>query len=158
MCKTSHRKQVFGDLDALVGDEAQLRARTAAVAPRRFGIWPKRWRNVCNDLFLVLRRAGLGAQRIKDLSVSPAWAAMLALVPDKYHQDNLLPFARFCSGRGIGPAQVSDAVIPAYQEARAAEGVRKDWTSARPPCGCGTAPWTRCPASRRSVSRRWCAG
>jgi len=65
------------------------------------------------------------------VALLPAWEKLLAQLQDPSTRYRLLPFMRFCSGAGIEPGAVDEAVLDRYFEHRSRVTTRKSDNAAR---------------------------
>ena len=93
-----------------------LRRMLAEAHPATVGMSAKRFANIRADLMAALRLAqplwpeaeGIG------MSLSPSWRALHAICPTPEARWRLPRFMRWCSSRGIAPAQVDLAVLKQF--------------------------------------------
>jgi integrase len=101
--------------EAVPCEVAWLNARLFQRPPASFGIGARRFRNVMSDLRAVLRRLGLHAERgYGEVGLPEAWRDLLGGIRHPAQRAGLRAFARFCAGRSLGPAEISDQVLAAY--------------------------------------------
>lgn len=102
-------------LDTLPVEPIALRALLHNVTAAQMGFRPGRWRNIRSLLSAALEHAGLIAVPARlEQNPSARWAALLAQLtafPTRFRMGRL---ARFCTGQGIPPEQVDDAVLAAF--------------------------------------------
>jgi integrase len=95
-----------------------LGPRLARVVPTAHGLHPSRWANVRSLLGKALQLAGcdlLPARTVAPLD--PAWRELANRLEVKALQIGLSRLMRFCSGQGIPPEAVDDAVLARFREA-----------------------------------------
>jgi integrase len=108
--------KAFGrPLDELSAHPAELRARLAGFAPTMAGLTKTRWRNALSLLRGALKSAGLTWMAARSRApLAPAWTALIRLFDGKHQAIPLCRLARYCSARGIAPADVDDTVFQAF--------------------------------------------
>jgi len=106
--------QIPADLPA---DAALLRRRMKDLSAPAVGLSSVSWRNAKSLVGKALALAGITivAGRAKT-ALMPEWRALLAQASDacRYRLSRL---ARYCSGRGLGPVAVDDAVMAGFGQA-----------------------------------------
>ena len=92
-----------------------LRARLKGFSPAMADLSPARWRNIQSLTRFALKQAGVlqvpGRYREP---LSPAWAALFALITDHRTRSGLSRFARYCGAHGIDPQDVDDALMARF--------------------------------------------
>ena len=111
------------DPDHLPAAPADLTPIIASAFPARYRISPKRWQNAVSAIRGLLRDCGLHAPPMKGMPVSPAWAALIALLSRKHHRIVLLGFARWCTDAGFEPGDLTEQVLERYDEFRRTETI-----------------------------------
>ena len=87
-----------------------LHVRLRRVHPAAHGMSKKRFANVKSDALKALAITGCSRERSAWLrKPSPAWAELLARLPDKHDRWRLSQLAQYCSAIGVEPHQVADA-------------------------------------------------
>lgn len=105
---------------------AFLSAKLKGVEPAAVGLTPKRLSTIRSDLIFALRRLGLAGRGNYLVAMSPQWLALWQQLPSKYDHTSMSRLFRFCSGRHIQPAEVTDAVMDAFEDALRVETLIKD--------------------------------
>lgn len=94
-----------------------LSARLKGFFPAMADLSPARWRNTQSLTRFALKQAGLlqvpGRYREP---LTPAWAALFALITDQRTRSGLSRFARYCGANGIDPQEVDDALMTRFLE------------------------------------------
>lgn len=102
-------------------DPRWLQPRLEKIVPAALGISPKTWSNAQSDARAGLSRFGVVDRRSHRKSdLSPEWRPLWALAiasGDKTLPTALRRLVYFLSGRGVAPAEVTDADALAYREA-----------------------------------------
>ena len=96
--------------DEVEGTYRQIRAAIEDAPHRKGGISRKTKQNLCSSL----RRAfvmGGWFEPLDDVEPSPDWTAAKPLLRSKFERSSLGLFMKFCSRAGIGPEDVTDAVL-----------------------------------------------
>lgn len=90
-----------------------LREQLAQVHPAQAGIKPHRWQTIRSDVTFALTRIGLAPDQPKPkVPLSAEWTELQLRLKVLGHAHwGLSRLARYCNGRGIGPAAVDDAVM-----------------------------------------------
>lgn len=78
------------------------------------GVSPKTLQNLRTNLLAALRHGKARAPRAVPLT--PAWQVLRDGLPDKRMRDGLSRFLRFCSGSGIAPEAVDEAVVASFMD------------------------------------------
>jgi len=90
-------------------------------SPIALGITAKSHQNYRAGLRRILRRLGLLAPVHRREPVSdPAWIALVAALPTRFHPHRLRAFVGFCAERGVAPADVTNATLEVYLRQRQA--------------------------------------
>jgi hypothetical protein len=96
-------------------DVQSVRRRLTSVKPALHGISRGRWANIRSLVNKGLDIAGVERRKGGDRSpVSAAWAAFLAPLPARPLRVAITPFARYCTGLVIDPAQVTQTTFDDY--------------------------------------------
>ena len=83
--------------------------------PATAGIKPGRWANIKSLVLQALALTGCRVMPGRSLHpLTPAWAALMALLPTKYDRAGLSRLMHFCAGQGIPPAAVDQAVFDRF--------------------------------------------
>jgi integrase len=83
--------------------------------PAVVGMAPARWANVRSLLLKALLLSGCKVLPGRALHpLTPAWAALEALLPDRYFRAALSRLLHYCSAQGIAPAAVDQAVFDGF--------------------------------------------
>ncbi len=94
-----------------------LRGRLAAIHPVQAGISEKRLANVKSGLLAAIQiTQTVYRVRIRKRPISPAWKAFLITIEVPWQRWSLSRLARFCSGRGIAPAAMSDEALEDFRK------------------------------------------
>ena len=114
-------------LASIKADMAELRDRLAKLHHVQIGVSEKRVRNAISNVTAALKLSPTGpVTRRRKRQRSPAWQALLASCTQDWERYRLANLATFCSGRGIAPTGVDDAVMAAFREHLDATKLRKD--------------------------------
>jgi integrase len=100
-------------LDVAILSPDALRSTFLNKSARALGLEEKSVRNIRSSLRAVMRRLDIIDER--DTPLTPCWTDLLNKIPTK-RSYGLVGFGRYCSGSGISPDQVTDAVFDAYRE------------------------------------------
>ena len=94
-----------------------LRERLERVHPTQAGIQPHRWETIRSDVAFALKRIGLAPDQPKPRAeLSEIWTAVLSrMTALGLRHWGLSRLARFCDGQRIGPVEVDNAVMAAYE-------------------------------------------
>lgn len=99
-----------------------LRRRFDRLSPGALGVGLARFRNVRSLIKKGLCAAGIPTSGRNYLApLTPDWQTLLDQVKDSYARECLARFARFAGNLGIGPTQVDDGVVQAFQASLTAE-------------------------------------
>ena len=80
--------------------------------PAAAGIAPARWANIKSLVLKALAVTGCKVLPGRSLHpLTPAWAALDALLPDKYFRAALSRLMHYCSAQGIEPNEIDQAVF-----------------------------------------------
>ena len=83
--------------------------------PAAVGISPGRWANIKSLVLQALRLTGCRVLPGRALHpLTPAWTALEALLPTKYHRAALSRLMHYCAGQGIAPDAVDQAVFDRF--------------------------------------------
>ena len=83
--------------------------------PAAAGIGPARWANIKSLVLQGLRLTGCRVLPGRSLHpLTPAWQALEALLPTRYHRAALSRLMHYCSGQGIPPEAVDQAVFDRF--------------------------------------------
>ena len=83
--------------------------------PAAAGIAPPRWANIKSLVLKALAVTGCKVLPGRSLHpLTPAWAALDALLPDKYFRAALSRLMHYCSAQGIEPGDVDQAVFDRF--------------------------------------------
>ncbi len=94
---------------------ADLRARLTGFAPAMAGLSERRWRNALSLTRSALKSAGLARMAARSSApFAPAWTTLIRLFDGKHDAIPLCRLARYCSARGIAPADMDDAAFRAF--------------------------------------------
>ena len=100
-------------------DPRRCLALLHAASPVALGISPASLHNRQAGLRAVLRRLGLLAPAHRREAMStPAWVALLARLPARFHPHRLRAFMAWCDGQGIAPGDVSSGTLAQYLACR----------------------------------------
>jgi integrase len=92
--------------------------RLASAMPAAAGLSQKTLANVRSDFLAAVRTSGIKpALTLAKTPMTPSWRKLMADLSSKRMHIGLSRLARWCSGRGIEPARVSDAVLEQFIEA-----------------------------------------
>jgi hypothetical protein len=99
-----------------------FRQRLKRFHPLTAGLTVKRWQTIKADVGFALRHAGFGRGQPRGLTpLIPEWAAFRDRLSKGRLNWSLSRLARYCSGLGIPPTGVTDAVMPGFLAAMRAE-------------------------------------
>jgi hypothetical protein len=105
---------------------AFVSTKLKGVEPAAAGLTPKRLSTIRSDLIFALRHLGLAGPGTYLIAMSPAWLALWRCLPDKYAHSSMSRLFRYCSGRDISPADITDDVMGAFEDALREETLIKD--------------------------------
>jgi integrase len=137
-------RAVGKDPAEIVAHPEFLRALMNKAAPESIGLSRAGWNNARSLLGKALEWAGLGTMPGHYMApFAPAWAGLWDLLPPGKNalRMQLSRFFHYCSAQGIGPSEVSDAVLVSFHEGLIAEtiveqpyeiyrGAAKSWNNA----------------------------
>jgi len=104
-----------------------LRVRLNAIAPAATGLGLGSWNNVRSLTWTAIRLAGVRAMAGSTRQpLAFPWEALRARVADRHIRYGLTRFMSFCSGRGIMPDAVGQAVFDRFREALENESLRRN--------------------------------
>jgi integrase len=104
-----------------------LRVRLNAVAPAATGLGSGSWNNVRSLTLAAIRQAGVRAMPGSTRQpLAFPWEALRAHLVDRHLRYGLSRFMSFCSGQGITPDAVNQAVFDRYLHALDSESLRGD--------------------------------
>ena len=108
--------RVLGKEPGEIPAEAGLLGRALRRAmPAAVGMAPARWANVRSLLLKALALSGCKVLPGRSLHpLTPAWAALEALLPDRYFKAALSRLMHFCSAQGIAPDAVDQEVFDRF--------------------------------------------
>lgn len=108
--------RVLGKTPAEVpADPAVLGRALRRALPATAGISPARWANIKSLVLKSLHLTGCRVLPGRSLHpLTPAWAALDALLPTKYDRAGLSRLMHYCSGQGIEPDAVDQAVFDRF--------------------------------------------
>jgi integrase len=96
-------------------DIPAISQRLASVMPVAAGFSHKTFANVRSDFLAAVRTSGvMPTPPPAKTPMSPSWSKLMAGQSSKRVRLGLSRFARWCSGKGIDPAQVSDAALEEF--------------------------------------------
>ena len=105
-------------LEAIAATPEAVRSLFSGMTAAQMGHRPSRWRNIRSLVGGALATAGqISVPARINLPASPAWEALLGLLTSRDTRCRMGRFARYCTGQGIAPEQVDDAVLVAFGEA-----------------------------------------
>jgi integrase len=105
-------------LESIAAEPETVRRLLHGVTAAQMGFQPTRWRNVRSLVSDALAQAGrISVPGRIAQPPSPAWQALLALLTSYDTRCRMGRLARFCTGQGIAPKQVDDAVLTAFRAA-----------------------------------------
>ncbi len=103
-----------------------LSAKLKDIEPVAVGLTAKRLSTIRSDLLFALRHIGLAGPGTYLQPMTQEWRALWQRLPDKYARTSMSRLFRFCSGRGIAPKQLTDAILDEFEAALSAETLIKD--------------------------------
>jgi integrase len=124
-----------------------LRERLSLASPAAVGLSKRRWVNVVSLLRASLKHAGLS--KVPGRYVAPmtaGWDQLFRSINDRTTRWGLSRFAHYCSGAGIAPEQVDDAVMGSFHTAISEAGIVRNPREVHR-VACRT--WNRISASRQ---------
>jgi integrase len=156
--------------EIIPANPAALRPLLAGLTPAMVRMKPGRWRNVLSLTTAALAQVGLVVVQGR-LRTPPSamWLAILRpLEVGAGPHFHLWRFARYCTDRGIDPAQVDDVIVAAYQRdldgaslvsepARAAREVARFWNAAAATKSDWPQQRLSVPDNRRGFAPDWAA-
>jgi integrase len=96
-------------------DLAALRRRLAACLPAAAGITDKSFANIKSGFLAAVKASGI--KSVHRAAMTASWRKLMAELSSKRMHLGLSRFARWCSGKGIEPGQVSDVVLADFIDA-----------------------------------------
>ena len=108
--------RVLGKTPAEVpADPGVLGRALRRALPATAGISPARWANIKSLVLQALRLTGCRVLPGRSLHpLTPAWAALNALLPTRYDRAGLSRLMHYCAGQGIPPDAVDQAVFDRF--------------------------------------------
>ena len=108
--------RVLGKTPAEVpADPGVLGRALRRALPATAGISPARWANIKSLVLQALRLTGCRVLPGRSLHpLTPAWAALDALLPTRYDRAGLSRLMHYCAGQGIPPDAVDQAVFDRF--------------------------------------------
>lgn len=98
-------------------DAPALRMRLSLLTPTAAGMTLRRFRNVQSLFTAALSLTGAAVARNRSQhKLSPAWAALLASVPDRYQRARLSQFFGYASQENLDPEKVGDVDVDRFAE------------------------------------------
>lgn len=157
-------RRVLGvTLASVPADPALLRQYIASACPTRVGVRVARWNGVRSLTLKALGRAGIATLPGRSSEgLSAEWERMSCRLTSPADRFRLSRFLRFCSARGIAPAQVDAGTLAAFHDALQAMSLRgKPGDTYRATCLAwnraaeGVPGWPGHPVPVPSFSRRY---
>jgi integrase len=115
------------DIEQVPANTEWLRQRLRQLHPRQLGVSEKRFQNVKSAVLTALRMAVANNKRLAAFpEMSAAFQELYDAVTDRMAGYKLSRFFRYCSAKGLSPADVDDGVIAAFEADLIAETLHKD--------------------------------
>lgn len=121
-------QKLFGrDLSEVPANWLALRTLFTNSSHGSLGVTAKRYANIRSEINQAVKEFGAGGTALtKRIALAPAWADLLATLPEQRYGNALRRLAAFCTVVGIGPQNVTAEVLLGFHEALVAELMVQD--------------------------------